>query len=151
MGTVPLLSPHLAVLQVSPLQTSAMKFSLIAAIVVLALAQGSLSAEVPDLERIGQYFEEMKNKLTQELTDTIRVQELAQQAQTFIQDQKTQLEPVASQFQEQLKSVAATLEEQFKPLAANAQAQFQPMINDFNKQMQDILQRVMDQAKAIGQ
>merc|ERR1712002_443293 len=137
MGTVPLLSPHLAVLQVSPLQTSAMKFSLIAAIVVLALAQGSLSAEVPDLERIGQYFEEMKNKLTQELTDTIRVQELAQQAQTFIQDQK--------------KSVAATLEEQFKPLAANAQAQFQPMINDFNKQMQDILQRVMDQAKAIGQ
>merc|ERR1712002_1204084 len=139
MGTVPLLSPHLAVLQVSPLQTSAMKFSLIAAIVVLALAQGSLSAEVPDLERIGQYFEEMKNKLTQELTDTIRVQELAQ-AQTFIQDQKTQLEPVASQFQEQLKSVAATLEEQFKPLAANAQAQFQPMINDFNKQMQDILQ-----------
>ncbi|XP_071401405.1 type-4 ice-structuring protein LS-12-like [Centroberyx affinis] len=128
-----------------------MKFSLIAAlVVVLALAQGSLSAEVPDLESIGQYFEDMKNKLTQELTDNIRVQEMANQAQTFLEDKRTQLEPVATQFQDQMRTVAATVEEQFKPLAENMQAQVQPLVDDFQKQMQDILQKLMDRAKAIG-
>ncbi|XP_071770830.1 type-4 ice-structuring protein-like [Centroberyx gerrardi] len=128
-----------------------MKFSLIAAlVVVLALAQGSLSAEVSDLEKIGQYFEDMKSKLTQELTDNIRVQELANQAQTFLEDKRTQLEPVATQFQDQMRTVAASVEEQLKPLAATVQAQVQPLVDDFQKQMQDILQKLMDQAKAIG-
>ncbi len=96
------------------LHSAAMKFSLIAAVVVLALAQGvtlnkkyiifvcdravknwltvffffcpwkptgSFAQDASDLERLGQYFEEMKNKMTQDLTEIIRSQDLTNQAQ----------------------------------------------------------------------
>merc|ERR1712212_114502 len=134
-----------------PSQSATMKFSLIATIVVLALAQGSFAQDMADIEKIGQYFEEMRNKMTLELTEMIRTQDLSNQAQTFMEDKKTQLEPLAAQIQEQLKSVATTVEEQIKPLAANVQAQIAPMVEDFQKQMQAILLRLTEQAKAIGQ
>merc|ERR1712212_1367493 len=94
-----------------PSQSATMKFSLIATIVVLALAQGSFAQDMADIEKIGQYFEEMRNKMTLELTEMIRTQDLSNQAQ--------------------LKSVATTVEEQIKPLAANVQAQIAPMVEDF--------------------
>ncbi|XP_053190891.1 type-4 ice-structuring protein LS-12-like [Scomber japonicus] len=127
-----------------------MKFTLIATLVVLALAQGSFAQDMADLERLGQYFEEMKTKMTMELTEMIRTQDLAQQAQTFMEDKKTQLEPLAAQIQEQLKSVSTTVEEQIKPLAASVQAQIAPMVEDFQKQMEAILVRLTEQTKAIG-
>ncbi|XP_070778364.1 type-4 ice-structuring protein LS-12-like [Enoplosus armatus] len=125
-----------------------MKFSLIAAVVVLALAQGSFAQDVADLERLGQYFEEMKNKMTQELTEIIRNQDLTNQAQTFMEDKKTQLEPLAAQIQEQLRTAAANMEEQIRPLAANVQAQMQPLMDNFQKQVEAILQRLTQQGIA---
>ncbi|KAG8005318.1 Type-4 ice-structuring protein LS-12 [Nibea albiflora] len=122
-----------------------MKFSLIAAVVVLALAQGSFAEELPSLERMSQYFEEIKTKMTQELTDILQNQDLANHAQNI----QTHLEPLAAKFQEQLKTVAANVEEQIKPMAASMGTQFQPMFQDFQTQLEAIVQRVAEQAKAI--
>merc|ERR1711964_225120 len=146
MGTTSPISPAVQVLS----QTATMKFSLIATIVVLALAQGSFAQDITDLEKLGKYFDEVKDKFTLELTEMIRNQDLTNQAQTFLADRKTQLEPLATQIQDQLKTVATTVEEQIKPLAANVQSQIQPMVDEFQKQIQDILLRLTEQAKAIG-
>ncbi|XP_030596528.1 type-4 ice-structuring protein LS-12-like [Archocentrus centrarchus] len=123
-----------------------MKFSLIATVVVLALAQGSFAQEAFNLEKLGQYFEEVKNKMTQELTEIIRNQDLANQAQTFLEDRKTQMEPLASQIQDQLRTAATNIEEQIKPLAA----QMQPMFDNLQKQMEALIQNMAEQARAIG-
>ncbi|KAI3358630.1 hypothetical protein L3Q82_015040 [Scortum barcoo] len=127
---------------VGPLHSATMKFSLIAAVVVLALAQGSFAQDATDLQKLGQYFEEMKNKMTQDLMELMGNQDLANQAQTFIEDRRAQLEPLATQVQEQLKTVAVNMEEQIKPLAASMQAQMQPMIETFQREMEAILQKM---------
>ncbi|XP_039977479.1 type-4 ice-structuring protein LS-12-like isoform X2 [Xiphias gladius] len=127
-----------------------MKFSLIAAIVLFALAQGSFSQDDTNLDNLSQYFEDLKNKVTQELTELISNQDLANQAQTFLDDRKTQLEPLASQIQDQLRTAAANVEEQIKPLAANVQAQLKPMVDNFQRQMEAILQKLTEQAQAIS-
>uniref|UniRef100_A0A3Q0SU88 Antifreeze protein type IV n=1 Tax=Amphilophus citrinellus TaxID=61819 RepID=A0A3Q0SU88_AMPCI len=119
-----------------------MKFSLIAAVVVLALAQGSFAQEAFNLEKLGQYFEEVKNKMT----EIIHNQDLANQAQTFLEDRKTEMEPLASQIQDQLRTAATNIEEQIKPLAA----QMQPMFDNLQKQMEALIQNMAEQARAIG-
>ncbi|XP_073319273.1 type-4 ice-structuring protein-like [Pagrus major] len=119
-----------------------MKLSLIVAVAVLALAHGSFAQDATDLQKIGQYFEEMKNKMTQDLTAFLENQDLTSQAQSI----QTQLEPLA----EQLKTVAAGVEEQIKPMAASVQAQIAPMVTEFQKQMETIFQQLTEQAKAIG-
>merc|ERR1712142_1034566 len=93
--------------------STAMKFSLVAAlVVVLALAQGSRASEAPEVEKMRQFIEDMKSQV---LTRT----------QTLMSEGQTQLEPLAAQIQEQLKPLASSIEEQFKPLAENMQAQLQ--------------------------
>lgn len=42
---------------------------------------GSFAQDATDLQKIGQYFEEMKNKMTQDLTEFMRSQDLTSQAQ----------------------------------------------------------------------
>merc|ERR1712035_181161 len=109
------------------------KLSLIVAVVVLALAQGSFAQDVTDFGRLTQYFEEMKNRMTQELTDLIRNQDLQTQAQNI----QTQLEPLVAKVQEQMRTAAANVEEQLKPMATNVQ-----------KQVESIMQTLTEQAKA---
>merc|ERR1739845_303766 len=107
--------------------STAMKFSLVAAlVVVLALAQGSRAAEAPEVEKMRQFIEDMKNQV---LTRT----------QTLMSEGQTQLEPLAAQIQEQLKPLASSIEEQIKPLAENVQAQ-----------LQQLLRKVTEQTKSIG-
>merc|ERR1712055_1273662 len=103
--------------------STAMKFSLVAAlVVVLALAQGSRAAEAPEVEKMRQFIEDMKNQV---LTRT----------QTLMSEGQTQLEPLAAQIQEQLKPLASSIEEQLKPLAENIQKQLTPMIDGFQAQL----------------
>ncbi|XP_068590427.1 type-4 ice-structuring protein LS-12-like [Cebidichthys violaceus] len=125
------------------LHSAAMKFSLIATIVLLGLAQGSFAQDAADLEKLGQYFEDMKNKLVQDMTELIRNQDLANQAQS-------QIQPIVAQIQEQLKTVATNVEEQIKPLTANMQAQLKPQIDSFQKQMEAIFQKLTEQTMALG-
>merc|ERR1712035_281543 len=121
------------------LHSPAMKLSLIVAVVVLALAQGSFAQDVTDFERLTQYFEEMKNRMTQELTDLIRNQDL-----------QTQLEPLVAKVQEQMRTAATNVEEQLKPMATNVHTQMQPVLESFQKQVESIMQTLTEQAKAIG-
>ncbi|AWP21593.1 putative type-4 ice-structuring protein-like [Scophthalmus maximus] len=123
-----------------------MKFTLIAAVVVLALAQGSFAQDAADLEKLGQFFEDLKNKITLEVTELIQSQDLANQAQTYMEDRKTQLEPLAAQVQEQLRTAAAKMEEHVKPLTDN----MQPMVEKLQKQLEALFQGLTDQARAIG-
>ncbi|XP_034401386.1 type-4 ice-structuring protein LS-12 [Cyclopterus lumpus] len=127
-----------------------MKFSLIATIVLLALAQGSFAQDAADLERLGQYFEEMKTKLIQDVTEIIRSQDLTNQAQAFVEDKKTQLQPLVAQIQEQMKTVATQVEEQIRPMTANVQAKLQPQIDSFQQQMEAIFKKLTDQTMAIA-
>ncbi|XP_054619339.1 type-4 ice-structuring protein LS-12-like [Dunckerocampus dactyliophorus] len=127
-----------------------MKFSIIAAFVVFALAQGSLAQDATgELQRISQYFEEMKNKMTQQLTDFVRTHDLNSQAQTFLEEQKAQFEPLVAKIQEQLQSIATSVEGQVQPMAANVQAQIEPMVQRFQEQMEAIVKQLTEQAKAI--
>merc|ERR1712033_10590 len=114
--------------------STAMKFSLV---VVLALAQGSRAAEAPEVEKMRQFIEDMKNQV---LTRT----------QTLMQEGQTAVEPLAAQIQEQLKPLASSIEEQIKPLAENVQAQLQPLLDNFQAQMQELLRKVTEQTKSIG-
>merc|ERR1711970_1157734 len=108
--------------------STAMKFSIVAAlVVVLALAQGSRAAESPEVEKMRQFIEDMKNQV---LTST----------QTLMAEGQTQLEPLA-----------ASIEEQIKPLAENMQKQLSPMIESFKSQVSELIRQATEQAKAIGQ
>merc|ERR1711900_149603 len=85
--------------------STAMKFSLVAAlIVVLALAQGTRAAEAPEVEKMRQFIEDMKNQV---LTRT----------QTLMSEGQTQLEPLA-----------ANVQAQIQPLLDNFQAQMQELL-----------------------
>ncbi|XP_031722488.1 type-4 ice-structuring protein LS-12-like [Anarrhichthys ocellatus] len=120
-----------------------MKFSLIATIVLLALAQGSFAQDASDLKNLGQYFEDLKTKLIQDMTELIRNQDLANQAQT-------QIQPLVAQIQEQLKTVATNVEEHIRPLAANVQEQLKPQIESFQQQMEAIIQKMKEQTMVLG-
>lgn len=132
------------------LHSAAMKFSLITTIVLLALAQGSFAQDAADLQRLGQYFEEMKTKLIQDLSEMIRNQDLAKQTQAFVEDKQAQLQPLLTQIQEQMRTVATKVEEQIGPMTANMQAQLQPQIDSFQKQMEAIFKKLTDQTMAIA-
>ncbi|XP_077404344.1 type-4 ice-structuring protein-like [Vanacampus margaritifer] len=122
---------------------------IIAAIVVIALAQGSLAQDAGDLEMISQKFEEIKNKMTEELTKLINTEDLGSQAQAFLEQQKNQFEPMMTKVQEQMKAAAASMQEQIEPMATNFQTQMQPMVLKFQEQMEAILKQLTDQAKAL--
>ncbi|KAM4539650.1 type-4 ice-structuring protein-like [Odontesthes bonariensis] len=128
-----------------------MKFSLIAAVVLLALAHGSFAQDAADLDKLSAYFEEIKAKMTQDLSQILSNQDLASQAQTFLDDNKKTLEPLAAQVHDQLKSVATSMDDKLRPLAERMQGEFQPMIETFQKQVEDLFQRMTEQGKAIGQ
>uniref|UniRef100_A0A3P8WAS5 Type-4 ice-structuring protein LS-12-like n=1 Tax=Cynoglossus semilaevis TaxID=244447 RepID=A0A3P8WAS5_CYNSE len=113
-----------------------MKFTLIAAVVLLALAQGSFAQDA-NLD-IVKYFEDFRTKLTQDMATLVGNPELATQTENFLQEKKTQLEPLAAKIQEQVKTVAA-----------NAQAQFQPMMESLQTQMEDFFQRLTEQRKKV--
>merc|ERR1712112_94386 len=135
MGTI---RSTLTVVPTAHPSTATMKFSLVAAlVVVLALAQGSRAAEAPEVEKMRQFIEDMKNQV---LTRT----------QTLMQEGQTAVEPLATQIQEQLKPLASSIEEQIKPLADKVQAQLQPLLDNFQAQMQELLRKVTEQTKSIG-
>nr|XP_046274264.1 type-4 ice-structuring protein-like [Scatophagus argus] len=124
-----------------------MKLSLIVAVVVLALAQGSLAQDATsDLQRLSQYFEDLKNKMAQELSQLMNNQDLAGHAQNI----HSQLQPVATKIQEHLRGVAANVEEQVKPMAEGVQTHIQPMVERFQEQVEAIFQNLAEKAKAIG-
>merc|ERR1712035_62966 len=93
------------------LQSAAMKFTLIAAVVLLALAQGSFAQEATDLEKLTQYFDLLKEKVS-EVAAHLQSQQLATDVQTFMNDRRVEIEPLAAKLQEQVGSAAANVQTQ---------------------------------------
>ena len=122
-----------------------MKFSLIVAVVVLALAQGSFAQEAFNLDNLSQYFEDLRNRMPQDLGEIINP-DLVNQARTFLEERKAQLEPLATQVQEQLRAASTNVEEQLKPLAT----QLQPMFENLQRQVEAMVQKMREQAAAIS-
>ncbi|XP_041664925.1 type-4 ice-structuring protein-like [Cheilinus undulatus] len=122
-----------------------MKYILIAAVALLALAQGSFAQEATDLEKLTQYFETMKTQLT----EFINNHQLADQAQSFLSERSAAMEPTVTQIKEQLRATFASAQDQIRPLAENVQAQAQPMMDEFQSQVQELLNRFMDQTQAL--
>ncbi|XP_034016203.1 type-4 ice-structuring protein LS-12-like [Thalassophryne amazonica] len=126
-----------------------MKFSLVAVLVVLALAQGSLAQDALDVDKITQYFNEWKEKLSQQLSAPVDVQQFADNAQTIMNEKKVQLDKMVADMTEQMKAKLAELENQFKPQAENVQAKLQAMAATIQTQMEALIQKVTDQTHAI--
>nr|ATQ63802.1 putative antifreeze type 4 protein [Oreochromis niloticus] len=123
-----------------------MKFSLIVAVVVLALAQGSIAQEASNLDNISQYFEDVRNRMPQDLGEIISNPDLVNHVRTFLEERKAQLEPLATQVQEQLRAASTNVEEQLKPLAT----QLQPMFENLQRQVEAIVQKMREHAAAIS-
>ncbi|KAJ8336390.1 hypothetical protein SKAU_G00376100 [Synaphobranchus kaupii] len=142
----------------NPSSDAAMKFSLAVLVVVLALAIGNESVsvvkrEAPELEQITKYFQELSATLTrttQEMVEKLKAHELAGQAQTYFEDGKAQLQPLAEKIQEQLKPLAANIEQQLKPLTESMQAQIKPLAESVQAQLEDLWKKVLDQTKALA-
>ncbi|XP_022069052.1 type-4 ice-structuring protein LS-12-like [Acanthochromis polyacanthus] len=131
-----------------------MKFSLIAAVVVLALAQGSFAQDASDLEKLTTYFEEVKNTMTAKMTELMNHQDVANHADNI----RTQLEPLTAKLREtvtnlqaQAQPVMENIQAQAQPMMENIQAQAQPVVENLQKQMEAILQKLQEQAKALTQ
>ncbi|KAB5532863.1 hypothetical protein PHYPO_G00125030 [Pangasianodon hypophthalmus] len=133
-------------------QSAAMKFSLIAALVI-ALAIGSQAASLvkrespempPEVEKIASYFQDLVQNLK-----ALEAPELANKAKAYMEESRAQLQPVVEKLQEQLKPLSSNIEEQIEPLAASVRAQIAPYTNLMQSQIEDMLRFVVDQTKAI--
>ncbi|XP_057684108.1 antifreeze protein type IV [Corythoichthys intestinalis] len=125
-----------------------MKF-LIAALVVIALAQGSLAQEALDMDAITQKFEEIKNQVTLEMNKLINTQDLGSQAQTFLEEQKKQFEPLLTKVLDEIKAAAANAQEQIEPMTTSLQAQMQPMLQKAQEQIEAFVKDLTEKTKAL--
>ncbi|KAG9335694.1 hypothetical protein AGOR_G00044160 [Albula goreensis] len=123
-----------------------MKVSVVVAL-VFALALGSeavsvVKREAPELEKLTQYFQDLSATLTrttQDIVEKLKAHELTGQAQAYIEEGKTQLQPLAEKIQEQLKPLSESMQAQIKPLADSVQAQ-----------LEELWKQVMEQTKALA-
>ncbi|XP_077599403.1 type-4 ice-structuring protein-like [Stigmatopora nigra] len=126
-----------------------MKF-LVVAVLTIALAHASMAEEALDMAVITQKFEEMKTKVTEELNKLINTQDLGSQAQTFLEEQKKQFEPMMTKVLEDLKAAATNAQEQLEPMTTNFQAQIQPMVAQAQLQIEAFVKDMMDKTKALA-
>lgn len=147
-----------------PCPSAIMKFSLVAAlVVVLAIGCESSSLvkrDIPaEIETLTKYF--------QDAIETVKSHELISQAQGYLEEGKTQITPLtdkiqehAEKIQEQMKPFVSDIEKQVRPIADNLQAQFMPLVDkmqaqfkpladDLQAQMEQLFQTVVDQTKAL--
>nr|XP_043890588.1 type-4 ice-structuring protein-like [Solea senegalensis] len=139
-----------------------MKFSLVAALVVaLAVAHGSeakslLKQDVQsEVDRVTKLIRDMSASITaatQDMVEKVKVLELTNTAQTYMEDSRTKIQPLVDKVQAE----AAKLQEQVKPYIANIEDQMKPLTDDFYAQVQPLttmmekfFQQVMDQTKAL--
>ncbi|XP_049457862.1 type-4 ice-structuring protein LS-12-like [Epinephelus fuscoguttatus] len=120
-----------------------MKFSLIVAAAMLALAQAA-----PSLDGIQLHLKQIGDKMVEALTEITQNNNLTDQAYTLGQGSKTQLEPVVTKIEEQLRTVATHMKEQIQPLAANLQTDIESHMGNFQRQMEAIIQQLTGLTKA---
>ncbi|XP_058492281.1 type-4 ice-structuring protein LS-12-like isoform X1 [Solea solea] len=150
-----------------------MKFSLVTAlVVVLAVSHGSeakslLKRDVQsEVDRVTKLIRDMSASITaatQDMVEKVKVLELTNTAQTYMEDNRPKIQPLvdkvqaeAAKLQEQVKPYFANIKDQMKPLTDNFNAQVKPLTDDFYTQVQPLttmmekfFQQVMDQTKAL--
>ncbi|XP_076006666.1 type-4 ice-structuring protein-like [Genypterus blacodes] len=150
-----------------------MKFSLVAVlVVVLAVAHGTESVSLvkrdveSDLDRITKFINDMSvtlNSATQEMVEKVKAMEVANTAQTYMEDSRAKIQPLvdqvqaeATKLQEQVKPFIANIEDQIRPVTENLNTQLKPMTDKVHAQVkpltdmiENFFQQVMDQTKAL--
>ncbi|KAI3361333.1 hypothetical protein L3Q82_013512, partial [Scortum barcoo] len=153
--------------------SAAMKFSLVAAlVVVLAVAHGTQAGSLvkrdtqAELDKITKIINDMSASITvatQDMVEKVKALEMTNTAQTYMEDSRAKIQPLvekvqaeATKLQEQVKPFIANIEEQIKPLTDNFNAQVRPLTDNFHAQVQPLtdmmekfFQQVMDQTKAL--
>merc|ERR1711980_24445 len=153
--------------------SAAMKFSLVAALVVmLAVAHGTEAVSLAkrdvqaEVDRITKIINDMSASITtatQEMVEKVKAMEVTNTAQTYIEDSKTKIQPLvdrvqaeAATLQEQLKPLITNIEDKIKPLTDNISAQVGPMTDKLHSQVrpltdmvEKLFQQVMDETKAL--
>ncbi|KAL4629572.1 type-4 ice-structuring protein LS-12-like [Arapaima gigas] len=74
------------------------------------------------------------SKVAEELVEKLKTQDLTDQAQTYFQDGKAHLQPLAEKIQEHLKSLTDSMQGHMKPLADSMQTQLDDLWKQFVEQ-----------------
>ncbi|XP_048881479.1 type-4 ice-structuring protein-like [Brienomyrus brachyistius] len=131
-----------------------MKFS-ITAVVVLALIHGSgsftvakrdVSTEVDKLTKYVQDLSTVVTRVTHELVEKVKNHELTGKAQTYLEQGKVHLQPLADKLQENLKPLTSSIEKTLKPLTDSVQAHVEPLIESV---MEEMWKKAMSRVKAL--
>ncbi|KAF0031759.1 hypothetical protein F2P81_016314 [Scophthalmus maximus] len=142
--------------------SAAMKFSLVAAlVVVLAVAHGSeagslvkrdVQAEVDKITKLIRDMSATFTRETQDIVEKVKALEVTNSAQTYMEASKAQIQPLvdkvqaeATRMQEQLKPFLANIEDQLKPLGDNVNVHVKPLTD----MMASFFQQVVDQTKYL--
>merc|ERR1712035_133635 len=153
--------------------SAAMKFSLVAAlVVVLAVAHGTEAVSLvkrdvqSEVDRITTIINDMSVSITaatQDMVRKVKALEVTNTAQTYVEDSRAKIQPLvekvqaeAAKLQQQVKPFIANIEDQIKPMTDNFNAQVRPLTDNFHTQvkpltdmMEKFFQQVMDQTKAL--
>merc|ERR1711976_850318 len=130
--------------------SAAMKFSLVAAlVVVLAVAHGTQAVSLvrrdaeSDMDKITRLINDMSASITsatQDMVEKVKTMEVTNTAQTYMEDSRAKIQPLV----EKVQAEAAKLQEQVKPFIVNFRAQVKPLTD----MMEKFFHQVMDQTKA---
>ncbi|XP_075873236.1 type-4 ice-structuring protein-like [Nelusetta ayraudi] len=105
-----------------------MKLTLFVAAVVLALAHGSLAQEATDFSKVSDYFQQLRDRVTEEFSTLMNNPALQEHAETI----RAQVEPLTSQ------------------ISAKMETDIKPMVSQLQQQMAELLQRLKDQTAALN-
>ncbi|KAK0146394.1 Type-4 ice-structuring protein [Merluccius polli] len=122
-----------------------MKSSLIAVIVVLALAQGTLAAESPELQKMTDFFESMRT----ELMATVNKVSEAIQSQTLVQGGQAQMDPLVAQIKESFAPLATAIQEKVTPLTDQLQQRIQPFVTEFQQELESSVSKMMEKVQKL--
>merc|ERR1712035_259341 len=124
--------------------SAAMKFSLVAAlVVVLAVAHGTEAVSLvkrdiqSEVDRITTIINDMSASITaatRDMVEKVKALEVTNTAQTYMEDSRAKIQPLTDNFNAQVK-----------PLTDNFHAQVKPLTD----MMENFFKQVMDQTKAL--
>ncbi|XP_027891417.1 type-4 ice-structuring protein-like [Xiphophorus couchianus] len=122
-----------------------MKRFQIAVLLALTLTHGSFAEN--RVNRMSQYIENIKTKISHDFHEFVNKPVVKEHAESFVEDRQTELEPLAVKIQGQLQD----MEEHFKPLTENVKENVNPFIASLQQKMESILQMLEEHANASSQ
>ncbi|KAG8009826.1 Type-4 ice-structuring protein LS-12 [Nibea albiflora] len=132
--------------------SAAMKFSLVAAlVVVLAVSHGTEAVSLvkrdvqSEVDRIAKIINDM-SAVTQEMVEKVKALEVTNTAQTYLEDTKAKILPLV----EKVQAEATKLQDQVRPFIANIEDQMRPLTDNFNAQVKPLTDKIHAQVKPLA-